>query len=547
VKRTLVIQLGRLGDVIQTTPLLLELSEADPTSELDLLVVRPNEKALHGLRGISTIHTVGEDLKWLDDRIAAGFEGRAIPSEAREALHELRLPHYNRVINASHAALGCWMTGQIPCETREGGVINDRGECLYEGGAHVYRIALLGFREQNWFNLVDLLRCCAPRVPRHRLPGLYAAKADRLPFALPQGRKVALNPGASESHRRWPSEHFARLAENLAAAGLCPILVGAPSDREACGTVQAGCKVTLLNYAGHTSIPEMARLLSEVELLISADTGAVHVASAVGTRVLGLYGASAYFSETAPWGEGHLILQSPLGTPVSGIEPELVIAAARQRLGLLNEGTLRTELHRGKQAAWETQFLAAGTDPVGGLCYRPMQEEEPKAGDLFTRALRHAFALEFSGGAGDVSLEYAKDWWNLSANGENRELDERATDLLQRTASVVQALEDMMGAAEKCEELSKRTDEKTAAGIQSIAPLLMRSMEALRALTQNAEPAAFKPVVHYLDWRLRMMAALPPAETFAHHLKEFRTAASLLCRAGSMLGELVLKKAPAVH
>lgn len=45
----------------------------------------------------------------------------------------------------------------------------------------------------------------------------------------------------------------------------------------------------------------MARLLAQSELVVSADTGAAHIAAAVGTRVVGLYAATAYFAETSPW------------------------------------------------------------------------------------------------------------------------------------------------------------------------------------------------------------------------------------------------------
>src|SRR5215813_1602763 len=288
---TLVIQLGRLGDVIQTTPLLQQISAKNPSERLDILLLEPNDECLTGLRGITTIRTVSEDLKLLDDRIAVGFAHHEIPVQATQLLRELDLPAYDLVINASHAALGCWLAGQIPCASREGGVITQEGECLYAGGAHVYRIASIGFREQNWFNLVDLLRCDGSRpLTEETKPKLYVNIAEELPFNLPAGRRIALNVGASEKHRRWPARHFAQLTESLQAMGLTPLLVGAPSDRAACNEVEALSRAMLPNLAGKTSISHMARIVKECDLLISADTGAVHVAAAVGTCVVGLYG-----------------------------------------------------------------------------------------------------------------------------------------------------------------------------------------------------------------------------------------------------------------
>src|SRR5262249_51377129 len=101
---TLVIQLGRLGDVIQTTPLLRQLSANYPSKRLDVLLLEPNDQCLKGLPGVTTLRTITEKLKLLDDRIAVGFARREIPTEATELLRELDLPAYDLVINASHAA-----------------------------------------------------------------------------------------------------------------------------------------------------------------------------------------------------------------------------------------------------------------------------------------------------------------------------------------------------------------------------------------------------------------------------------------------------------
>src|ERR1700722_18236500 len=223
--RTLVIQLGRLGDIIQTTPLLADLAAGG--DEVEVLVLRSTHEPLLESSAVSHIITIRDSLKSLDDAIACGFPLGKIPAEAHELLADLQLPYYDRIINASHAPLGCWLAGAIPCtdpDARYGGVIRDR-ECLYFGSASTYRIALLQFREQNLFNLVDLLRAAHGAAPPIQRPCLYANQSANLPFELPAGRKVALNPGASEAARRWPAENFARLAEALSVAGFPPLLV----------------------------------------------------------------------------------------------------------------------------------------------------------------------------------------------------------------------------------------------------------------------------------------------------------------------------------
>jgi hypothetical protein len=73
----------------------------------------------------------------------------------------------------------------------------------------------------------------------------------------------------------------------------------------------------------------------------------------------------------------------------------------------------------------------------------------------------------------------------------------------------------------------------------AIAAVLTNSLETLKTVTAKKDWAMFRPVVHYLDWRLRMMPAMPPGETFGYHAREYRTAANLLCQAGSLVSRFV--------
>jgi hypothetical protein len=530
--RTLVIQFGRVGDVIQTTPLLRDLS-SDAQNPTDLLLVSPNQYAIASLGGLSDVRAIGPDARLLDDQIATGFATGRVPIEASAFLRELCLPQYGRIINASHSALGCWLAAHIPCERREGGVI-DSTECLYEGPAHIYRVAQLGFRERNWFNLVDLLRCSAEaRTMPLPCSRPFVEASEKLSFALPPGRKVALNVGASEPQRRWPPAHFARLAETLTAAGLVPILVGAPSERDLAAQVQALCRSPLPSFM-ETPIAEMATMLSLTDLLVSVDTGAVHIAAAVGTKVLSLSGSSVYFAETAPWAEGNVILQGRMGAPMSQLEPSLVLSAALYRLALADLASFRSELARQGQQAWETSFLPATADPLGGISYWPLHEYVPSIDDLFTRTLRHVFAVDFCGRSGKISLEYLKEKFPLAWE-PNSELGQQAENLKNSMRPVVQTLQQMSVAAVKCEQSSRRIDRDAGNVVNQLAPVLIRTLNTLLESTAAPGARAFQPVLHYLDWRLRMMPVLPPAETFAYHACEYRSAANMLDRCWSLL------------
>ena len=525
--RTLVIQLGRLGDVIQTTPLLGELAAGGDV--VDVLVLRSTHVALLGFSGVANIITIPDALKPLDDAVACGFPSGEIPAEVDELLADLDLPLYDRVIHASHAALGCWLAAAIPCtnpSARFGGVIVDR-ECLYLGAASAYRVALLQFREQNLFNVVDLLRALPGLKLANARPRLYVDQAVELPFALPAGRRVALNPGASEAARCWPAENFARVADALSDAGFVTVLVGVPSDRELCEEVGAAARVAIPNFAGRTSIPEMATLLASCELVVSADTGAAHLAAAVGTTVLGLYGASAWFAETAPYGDGHLILQTRLNAPMSAISVDAAIAAALHRLDRLPLADLCAELRRQNQFAWETSAQPPrSADPLGGLTYRPLHAASSASEDAFARSLRRAFALEFSS-----SASTAEDLWLASSDARSTRASALKSDTRNATDALAQVLDCMEVVANRCADSTRTGLESPGVGAGSRE--LMAAMERLRAVTN--EPA-WKPlgaIIHNLDWQLRMLPRQPLEPTLRAHARVYACAARVLRNANA--------------
>ncbi len=510
VTHTLVIQLGRLGDVIQTTPLLADL--AAHGDELDVLVLHSVHDALLGCPAVANIITIPDAVKPLDDAIAFGFPLGEIPVEARELLADLQLPLYDRVINASHAPLGSWLAAEIPCtnpDARYGGIIRD-GECLYLGPASVYRIATLQFREQNLFHLVDLIRAIPGIAPPSARPSLYVNQSSDHPFELPLGLRVALNPGASETARCWPAENFSCLAEALSTAGFVPLLVGSPSDRDLCEKVTAASRVAIPNFAGRTTIREMAELLARCELLVSADTGAAHVAAAVGTTVVGLYGATAWFTETAPYGDNHLILQTPLNAPMSSISVDSAFPAALNRLDRLSMPNLRSVLVTHNQSAWETSIDSpASPDPLGGLTYRLVHRNPPTIDESFTRSLRHAFATEFFA---------PPDAHNAA---QIQQFDARSSH-----DSLAQILELMENVANICAVSIKKGMER--ADVQAAAAELIAATDKIRALASNPARSALGPVILNLDWQLRMLPNLDPAATFRAHAQAYASAARIL-------------------
>lgn len=524
------IQLERLGDLVQTTPLLQDLLKADPECLIDLLVLEGNQIVVRDLPGVDPVRAIPEhEVAALSLEVEACFRKRELPTTAAKTLKALDLPSYDRVINVTHNAFGCWIAPRISAHECEGGYINDQGEWLVKGPWHIYLVALIDFREENLFNLVDLYRGSAvtDSIPaRDRKP--YCFQVSDPGVALPQGEIVALNPGAHRARRRWPAAFFAKLARMLAGHGLNPVLVGAPADREVCSEVIRQCGTDLPDYSGKTTLPQMARLLADSELLVSNDTGAVHLAAAAGTPVVGLFGVTAFFRETSPWGEGHLILQTPLNQESASMEklaPEVVCAAVLDRLGRISGDELSRTLEQHNIPAWETYFLPQGADPLGGLAYRPLHAHPPAMDALLLSLLRHGLAAGLSTNprlpdSSILSRLYADEI--MESRTRSREWEKGVALIETRFVDPLRKLANKAGPMQAAAH-AKNTSALEA--ISTAAGELKSGLDELKAAAVEHRWAGL--VIAYLDWKLRLLPPLDPIPLFKEYEKAYLHAASL--------------------
>ena len=118
---------------------------------------------------------------------------------------------------------------------------------------------------------------------------------------------VGINPGASAPNKRWFPERFAQVADALLEAGIQVVLLGAKSDLPQVQAVLQAMSRMPLNLAGQLSLDELIVCLGMLDALISGDTGPSHLAAAVSTPVIGLFGPSAA-RHYAPVGEQHVMI-----------------------------------------------------------------------------------------------------------------------------------------------------------------------------------------------------------------------------------------------
>ncbi|MDQ3932217.1 MAG: glycosyltransferase family 9 protein [Actinomycetota bacterium] len=103
------------------------------------------------------------------------------------------------------------------------------------------------------------------------------------------GPVVALHPGASDTRRRWPPERFASVADALVAAGARVIVTGTEPERESAAQVLDNMREEATDACGRLSVSGLLGLLSRSRVVVSNDTGPLHLAEAVGTATVGLF------------------------------------------------------------------------------------------------------------------------------------------------------------------------------------------------------------------------------------------------------------------
>lgn len=114
---------------------------------------------------------------------------------------------------------------------------------------------------------------------------------------------VAIHPGASCPSKIWPQKNFSELANKLAESYKARIIVIAgPSDELVANTVLKGIKYPVVNLAGKTSVSQLASILKRCRLFISNDSGPVHIATAVGTPVISIFGRKQPGLSPKRWG-----------------------------------------------------------------------------------------------------------------------------------------------------------------------------------------------------------------------------------------------------
>ena len=317
-EKILIIQLSRMGDLVQTLPLLKRLKQEKPGCEITLMCVQEFSEVIRDSRPADRlIHLLREDVI---EALKPGDQANLSSINHILEISELK-EEYDFVINLTHTSGSGHICERITAKKKAGRINANKGEVRLSGDWAKYLFAFSRNRTENLFNLVDMYvgmsRISHKPVKDYLKVAPHAR--DKAHALLKtngyneKGRLIAFQMGANKPHRAWPADNFVLLADRLMKhADIEIVLLGSEKEKDIGSKFQGQAGFPVIDLIGKTGLADLPAIIKQCDLIISNDTGPIHIAAAVGTKVLGLYFSTACFSETAPYGEGNVIIQAEL-------------------------------------------------------------------------------------------------------------------------------------------------------------------------------------------------------------------------------------------
>ena len=320
-KEIMIINLMRLGDLVQTTPLLRAVRREHPTARITLVVQDVFQEVAELMPGYDRL-VVLDFLRLAPLVDQEGQNLLAAYDYLATITATLKNPRSDLVINLTPNRLGAILTRLVAGPEVRGLTMTADRQFRSQPAWMAYMLCAAKHYRFNPFNIVDQFTRGGGFRPQGegvalKPPATVLDQVDRHLAALgrdPSTWLIGLQPGASAVLRQWPPESFVTLARLLLETHSCHfLLLGTEKERHLGEFIQARLPVGVTtSLMGQTRIADLAAYLARLQLLITNDTGTMHVACGVGTPVLGLFLATARVHDTGPTGRGHLALQPRL-------------------------------------------------------------------------------------------------------------------------------------------------------------------------------------------------------------------------------------------
>lgn len=319
IDRLLIVKTSSLGDVIHALPAVQALKEARPGLHLGWVVRQRCADLLLGC-------------PWIDDLYI--IADRPSLRELRTLRRALRLARYQAALDMQGLFLSGLLAWLSAAPIRMGWDRNREANARFLTHPIVPgKASEVGVQHE-----VDLLYGFPQALGVTATPGEFpsqpylaaGANVEQVRAALEglSRPRIALNVGSARAYKRWPAEYWAELASALAVRGWGLVFVGDRNDAHTVAHILTllPASASTLDLTGQTTLRSLAATLAECALVISGDTGPMHLAVAVGTPVVALFGATDP-RRHGPYGGRNMVLSEAGSVTASRPTPEQGIAA----------------------------------------------------------------------------------------------------------------------------------------------------------------------------------------------------------------------------
>ena len=283
-KPILIIQMQRLGDLVLTYPLMGWLARLFPNNPL---------------------WVVGEE------RFFPGLMDFSPPAVffSHTAAQRLRTNAYALVINLSHRPEALELAGSVASEECIGAYRDPKtGATFIRGNWQLYRASLVHNNRYNLYHWADMNMLDV--VPKQKFPAtIWTPPRQEAPS---HSAHIGLFLGASEKDKHPDAPFWAALAGELLQAGHRPVLLGGEAEKALGREVASILQAPALNLTGNFGIRDLCLFISKLNLLVTPDTGPMHLASWTSTPVLNISTGPVNAWETGPFSPGHHVLRAAL-------------------------------------------------------------------------------------------------------------------------------------------------------------------------------------------------------------------------------------------
>ena len=305
-KRILIVKMSSLGDLFHALPA-VHLIKQHTGAAVDWVV-----------------HDLYADLAgcFTDvDRVIA-FPRHAFWAKREAFVAELRRESYDLALDMQGLLKSALVMRSVKAARRI-------GPSFHREGSRLFYHAVSGPKNKNRHAVeenLDMVRYLGFPVGEVVFPVRFPA--CNLPTPRP---RVGLLPCSRRAEKNWPLERMAEVGRELRdRKGAHLLVLGAKADGPVCEKLTQAIGKGATNFSGKTSMLELGGFIRELDLLVTVDSGPMHVAAAVGTPTVAVFGPTDPI-KTGPYGKNHLVIKQ--GENLANLPVAPVLSAALQALG----------------------------------------------------------------------------------------------------------------------------------------------------------------------------------------------------------------------